>query len=396
MKRLSIAKASAFNSVNGQGESLISELKFLLFPSQDFLQNKYLDHRTFTIIITAVLSLLWASLWWWDYVTDPIGAENTIGLRLLYLSALSLSVALVFIKRTSAWLATIFVVGMLAAEMNFILILNYLEAGEVLGLAGFMYCMFIAVLTLQSFSLRVNVAYTLLACLLPHLASLMNIMHDFHHDHYAALIWPAAVLAILAQTVQSHHYLLRYRLEQKLEATAITDPLTGAKNRRYFMPILDREIAKANRQQRQLSVLMLDIDHFKQVNDTYGHPTGDKVICNLSSVCQQFARNIDVVARFGGEEFAILLTECNASQAAQVAERIRAKISDQSIVSEDGITFTYNVSIGVAELQQREASGMVLISRVDKALYAAKQGGRNCVVVAEAAEESGVSVIGMS
>ncbi|MEW8338311.1 MAG: GGDEF domain-containing protein [Candidatus Thiodiazotropha taylori] len=396
MKRLSLAKASAYNSVDGEGGSLISELKFLLFPSPDFLQSKYLDHRTFTIIITAVLSLLWASLWWWDYVTDPIGAENTIGLRLLYLSALPLSVALLFIKRTSGGLAVIFVTGMLAAEMNFILILNFLDSGEVFGRAGVMYCMVIAVLTLQSFSLRVNVAYTILACLLPHLSSLLNIMQEFHHDHYAALIWPAAALAILAQTVQSHHYLLRYRLQQKLQASAITDPLTGAKNRRYFMPMLDREIAKANRQPGRLSVLMLDIDHFKQVNDNYGHPTGDRVICNLSTVCHQFARNMDVVPRFGGEECAILLTECNAIQAAQVAERIRAEIADQTLVSEDGIAFSYKVSIGVAEFQKSDANSMALISRVDRALYAAKQGGRNCVVVAEAPEASGASVIGMT
>jgi diguanylate cyclase (GGDEF)-like protein len=205
-------------------------------------------------------------------------------------------------------------------------------------------------------------------------------MHEFHHDHYAALIWPAAVLAILAQTVQSHHYLLRYRLQQELETSAITDPLTGAKNRRYFMPQLEREIGKAQRSQTDLSVLMLDIDMFKNVNDSYGHPTGDLVIINLSTVCNSIAREVDVVARFGGEEFAILLADCNEEQANQVAERIRNDIAKQKIVSEGGEEFSYTVSIGVACLQEVDVAGSALISRVDKALYVAKQSGRNCVV----------------
>jgi diguanylate cyclase (GGDEF)-like protein len=395
MKHQSMAKAPAQNAEYGEDIELLSELKFLLSPGKDYLQRKYLDHRTFSIIITAVLAILWASLWLWDHVTDPLGAENTIILRLLYLSALFLSIALYFIQRVEAWLGVLFVAGMLAAELNFILILNHLKAGEMFGLAGFMYCMFIAVLTLQCFSLRVNIAYTLLACLLPHLASLLNIMHEFHHDHYAALIWPAAVLAILAQTVQSHHFLLRYRLEQKLEATAITDPLSGAKNRRYFMPLLEREIGKVGRLARPLSVLMLDIDHFKRVNDSYGHPTGDRVICNLSTVCHQIAREIDVVARFGGEEFVILLTECEQLQAAKVAERIRETIAEQVIISESGERFGYTVSIGVADLAQSDVNGLTLISRVDKALYAAKQQGRNCVALADAPDESGASVIGL-
>jgi diguanylate cyclase (GGDEF)-like protein len=210
----------------------------------------------------------------------------------------------------------------------------------------------------------------------------LNILHEFHHDHYAALIWPAAVLAILAQTVQSHHYLLRYRLEQKLEAYATTDPLSGAKNRRYFLPLLEHEINRARRSIHRLSLLMLDIDHFKNVNDSFGHPTGDLVIRNLSSVCQQVARNIDIVARYGGEEFAILLTGCDLKQAAHVAERIRAKTADQAMVSENGKPFSYTVSIGVAELLNNDSDTDTLISRVDKALYEAKQHGRNCVFLA--------------
>jgi diguanylate cyclase (GGDEF)-like protein len=392
MKQESLVNNSVQESLYGKDAGILSELNYLLSPNADFLRHKYLDHRSFTIIITVVLSVLWASLWLWDYVTDPIGAKETVFLRLLYLSAISFSVLLYYIRRPNRWLSLLFVSGMLAAEMNFILILNYLDSGEVFGLAGFMYCMFIAVLTLQSFSLRANVTYTLLACLLPHLASMLNILRDFHHDHYAALIWPAAALAILAQTVQSHHYLLRYRLEKRLEVSAITDPLTGVKNRRFFMPVLEKEITRVRRLGRSLSVLMLDIDHFKNVNDTYGHQTGDLVICDLSFICVKVAREIDVVARYGGEEFVILLTECNQDEAVKVAERIRSLVESQSLSSIGGQVFSYTVSLGVAELLDSDAKSVDLISRVDHALYTAKQHGRNRVMPATTQERVPVNI----
>ncbi|WP_428034509.1 GGDEF domain-containing protein, partial [Amphritea sp.] len=325
-------------SVKSPG-SLITGLGFLFFSSHDYLQKKYEDHRRFTIIVSAFLSVLWAALWGWDWVTDPVGADNTRVLRLLFLVALAYSLTLYFIRKTSAWLAIITVVGMLAAEANFILILNHLDDGIVYGLGGFMYCMFIAVLVFQCFSLTTNIIYTLSATLLPHLAGELAIADNFQHFQYAALIWPAALLAIVAQIVQSHHYLLRYQLERQLEELSTTDVLTGAKNRRYFIPLLAKEIRRAERTGQKLSLLMLDIDMFKRVNDTYGHLTGDRVIHHVAVICQQFARDVDVVARLGGEEFAILLSACDQYQAVQVAERIRSEITAITMHSEDNTSF---------------------------------------------------------
>ncbi|SEQ09411.1 diguanylate cyclase (GGDEF) domain-containing protein [Amphritea atlantica] len=364
-------------------DTLIGGLRFLLFPNRDFLQKKYEDHRRFTIIVSAFLSVLWAALWGWDWVTDPVGADNTRVLRLLFLAALAYSLTLYFIRKSSAWLAIITVVGMLAAEANFILILNHLDNGIVYGLGGFMYCMFIAVLVFQCFSLITNIIYTLSATLLPHLAGELAIADNFQHFQYAALIWPAALLAIVAQIVQSHHYLLRYQLERQLEALSTTDTLTGARNRRYFIPLLAREVRRAKRTGQKLSLLMLDIDMFKRVNDTYGHLTGDRVIHNVSVVSHQFARDIDVVARLGGEEFAILLTACDQNQAVQVAERIRSEIKGITMHSEDDISFNYTVSIGVAELDESDQNERCFLGRADSALYKAKESGRNRVVLAE-------------
>jgi diguanylate cyclase (GGDEF)-like protein len=358
------------------------ELRFLVFPSHDFLQHKYQDHRLFSIIISSLLAIIWTFLWGWDVVIDPVGAEHTLGLRLIFLGALLLSLLLVVNHRTSPLLAAIIVVGMLAAEINFILILNQLDNGIVHGLGGLMYCMFIAILALQCFSLRVNVIYTLLATLLPHIAGLSGIAHDFNHLYYAALLWPAAFMAIITQIVQSHHFLMQYQLEKKLEKASITDPLSGAKNRRYFMPLLKNEISRARRTGHKLSLLMLDIDYFKDVNDTYGHPTGDIVICNLSNMCHQVVREIDVVARLGGEEFAILLPGCDKLYAVQVAERIRTLVAGLTMRSMEYEAFSYTISVGVAELSDVDGDMDDLLSLADAALYQAKEGGRNKVVQA--------------
>ncbi|MBN0987317.1 GGDEF domain-containing protein [Amphritea pacifica] len=362
--------------------TLIAGLRFLFFPDRDFLQKKYEDHRRFTIIVSAFLSVLWAALWGWDWVIDPVGADNTVVLRLFFLVALAYSLTLYFIRKSSSWLAIITVVGMLAAEANFILILNHLDNGIVYGLGGFMYCMFIAVLVFQCFSLITNIIYTLSATLLPHLAGELAIADNFQHFQYAALIWPAALLAIVTQVVQSHHYLLRYKLERQLEALSTTDALTGARNRRYFIPLLAKEIRRAKRTGQKLSLLMLDIDMFKRVNDTYGHLTGDRVIHNVSVIGHQFARDIDVVARLGGEEFAILLTACDQQQAVQVAERIRSAIASVTMYSEDKAVFSYTVSIGVAELEESDKDERCFLGRADSALYEAKESGRNRVVLA--------------
>jgi diguanylate cyclase (GGDEF)-like protein len=363
-------------------QQYIENIKFLLFPSKHYTQQKYQDHRLLTIVVMTFFSILWPFYWAWDVTVDSVGASDTIGLRLLYLGGLSISLALTYIKQSSTWLATTFVIGVLVAEVNFIFILNHLENGMLYGLAGFMFCLFIAVLVFQCFSLTTNILYTLLATLLPHVAGLLNIAHHFPHLQYAALIWPAALLTIIAQTVQSYHYLTQYTLKVQLEEYSITDPLTGAKNRRYFIPLLENEIRKSLRSGEKLSLLMLDIDRFKLINDAYGHPTGDLIICNLFDTCHQEAREIDVVARLGGEEFAVLLTGTNEDQAIQIANRIRHSVAARTMYSTKNESFNYKISIGVAELTIDDKDARFFLDRADAALYEAKRLGRNRVISA--------------
>lgn len=332
------------------------------------------------MVIISTAAIIFTSLWGWDRVTDPIGAADTIALRELFLLTFFLALLFVYFKNYHRWLAFVSVFACLVAEVNFILILNRLEGGMIYGLAGFMYCMFLAVLAFKCFSLRVNIAYTLLSALLPHVAALINLAHNLPHWHYALLIWPAAFLTIISQTVEAYGYLQRYQLQHNLQDLSNTDPLTGIKNRRYFMPQLADEMARAKRSGHKLAILMIDIDHFKRINDQYGHPCGDRVICNVTNICEQCSREIDTVARFGGEEFVIMLLDSDLQLAQQVAERIRIQIAQSIMQSTEKSPFKCTVSIGVAEYQSTDKGELDLIGRADCALYQAKDNGRNKVV----------------
>ena len=189
-------------------------------------------------------------------------------------------------------------------------------------------------------------------------------------------------MTMLVQFAFAFSYLRRYESEAALELASNTDPMTGVSNRRHFMPLLRQEIIRGHRLNSRVSLLMLDIDHFKKINDTYGHPTGDMVICTLADICRRESREIDVVARLGGEEFAILLPETAMQDALVVAERVRAAVENTSVKSMDNVEFRFTVSIGAAEQPRDDKSEEKLIGMADAALYQAKTSGRNRVVSA--------------
>jgi len=179
-----------------------------------------------------------------------------------------------------------------------------------------------------------------------------------------------------------------------LEAENITDPLTKVYNRRYLDRRLDEEVARAKRYALELSVLMLDIDHFKRVNDTYGHQAGDVTLTTLCSLVKNSLRDLDVVARYGGEEFLVICTNTNINGAALVAERIRQLIESHQVEITNGSgarqTIQISISIGVAGLGASVDSKEKLVQAADQALYRAKEEGRNRVIVsmAEARESA--------
>jgi diguanylate cyclase (GGDEF)-like protein len=169
--------------------------------------------------------------------------------------------------------------------------------------------------------------------------------------------------------------------ERTLMLRALTDPLTGVFNRRTFLELSKKEAARAQRRGTLTSVLMLDIDHFKQINDGFGHPAGDLVIKAVADAATRSLRPTDILARYGGEEFVITLPETDGALAQRVAERLRATIGEVAVETEGGeVHFT--VSVGVATF----ATGVSIVEAMacaDQALYRAKQNGRDRVEFAE-------------
>jgi two-component system cell cycle response regulator len=164
---------------------------------------------------------------------------------------------------------------------------------------------------------------------------------------------------------------------------AITDPLTGLSNRRYLDAHLRSAVERAKETSKPVCVLIFDIDHFKEVNDTHGHDAGDDVLRDFSDRIRRGVRGIDLVARYGGEEFMLVMPETDAAFAAAVAERLRSDVEKVPFKTRSG-TFPVTVSIGIAEWQGPPDTAEQLIKRADNALYAAKRAGRNRVVASAA------------
>ena len=169
---------------------------------------------------------------------------------------------------------------------------------------------------------------------------------------------------------------IRKNKENLLKNQAIRDPLTSLYNRRYFEEEVGKRISAAKVDKSDYSVMMVDADHFKKVNDTFGHKTGDKVLIELAATCEKALRDNDIVARYGGEEFVIFLSKTNAASAKMVAERLRETIAGVVVHADDGLNVTFTVSIGISS---SEVSDNIdhLIKTADEALYRAKGNGRN-------------------
>jgi diguanylate cyclase (GGDEF)-like protein len=166
---------------------------------------------------------------------------------------------------------------------------------------------------------------------------------------------------------------------QALEEQATTDGLTGLVNHRTFQERFASMLGRADRHKFPVTLILTDIDHFKKVNDTYGHPTGDDVLRKVAAILNARARKIDIVARYGGEEFAIVLEGTDKVGARQLAERIRVEVEQQMFQSAKG-PFQATLSLGVASYPDDGRAKADVIARADQSLYAAKHGGRNRTV----------------
>lgn len=204
---------------------------------------------------------------------------------------------------------------------------------------------------------------------------LWEIKTPIYEDADKTRIWG---LCGISTDITEHKELLE---EFKLQANM--DYLTGLANRRRFVNRGESALAQAKRFQRPLSLLMIDIDHFKKVNDTHGHKIGDLVLQQLAGMLRGSFRTVDIIGRIGGEEFAVLMPETASARAAEAAERMRQTVADADLSAATGLPLRITVSVGVSTLNGEDISLDRLMEIADRALYDAKQGGRNKVCVAD-------------
>jgi diguanylate cyclase (GGDEF)-like protein len=212
-------------------------------------------------------------------------------------------------------------------------------------------------------------------------------MEDAADRSYEVRTWPLMTASshstsrLVGRAVIFEDVTARVRLREELRGRAETDPLTGVGNRRRFHQALEAECNRFSRYKVPVSVLMIDLDFFKEVNDQFGHPAGDAVLCRVAQQLQGSIRKSDILARYGGEEFAVLLPATMEHGARIIAERIRVTIEQQPI-EVDGFRIPMSVSVGVASLSKAGyTSPETLVKNADMALYQAKAAGRNRVEV---------------
>jgi diguanylate cyclase (GGDEF)-like protein len=199
----------------------------------------------------------------------------------------------------------------------------------------------------------------------------------------AVIVATIAYFAFVHPKDQQIRAMMAAMEEAKLEAENLArfDALTGVLSRRALLEVLDTEVERATRYGSALACLMLDLDHFKKFNDTYGHQFGDKVLHQIAQVISGHCRTIDFLGRYGGEEFLVILPETRIDGAATFAERLRSAVAETSLQQNDE---RITVSIGVAEWRIGDGSASKLISQADLALFQAKAAGRNRVMASQA------------
>jgi len=358
--------------------------RFLSIPEPVFLLKKFEDHRTYTSIIFCLYCVSGVCAWLLDYVSSPDLASETLWLRLASLWTLIAAIAIFRIK--SYRLISFLVLACILSDLILnLLIMRHLNGELPGGIAVFAYFPVGATLICLGLSIRMSLACVSLVAALPPVLALCQWIPEFPYVLYATIIGPLILGLIVVIYTFAWNYHQRFLLERALEEASNTDALTGVANRRHFNSVLRREISRSERLTHHCALLMLDIDHFKKINDSHGHPTGDRVICAQADICTDSTRDGDWVARLGGEEFAILLPETSLDEALLLAERIRESVQRHHIISDLGDQVRWTISIGVvsAQLGTNETHLVAcerLVSNADTALYEAKHSGRNCVV----------------
>lgn len=259
------------------------------------------------------------------------------------------------------------------------------QSGDITGaIVLLLYLVAYARILALPFGMPVTISSIGLLMVMPIGLKLIGLMPGLTPPRFLFPMIPMALMMFLLEWNLTRNLHENHVQRKKLEDLAIQDPLTGLNNRRYFMMSASEHLRLANRSGHSLCILMVDLDHFKRVNDTFGHATGDQVIRLTADVLRHELRASDVLARFGGEEFIACLPETELEAAGVAAERIRSSLEGSSLETVQGgeAVLRVTASLGIAAIRKGSESLDELIERADLALYEAKHGGRNRVICA--------------
>ena len=325
--------------------------------------------------------LLIISLWYFDWYYDAVHASGTLPWRLSG-SVLALLLMACTVRRYDPSLkGAVLYCGICAVETVYMRILQSLDQAYLFGMGGFLYFQLACVLLGLPFSLRLNLWGTLAVLFLPHLLGVAWFT-GFDHIPYMVLVWPAGVICLFFHWGANGLILNGLDYRDKMEQDALLDPLTGLLNRRALEHDFEKGMQRMQRSGEPMSLILLDLDLFKRVNDTFGHKSGDRVLQALARIMKESFRASDSVARVGGEEFVCLLPGLSVGEAARRGEALRLQVESHAFTSEAGKSFPVTVSLGVTAAQAGENLATVL-DRADKAMYRAKRGGRNQLQIEE-------------
>lgn len=354
--------------------------------SADYLAAKAEDFRLFTrgaLLITALFLVLTVT---WDYAIDAENAGRAVWLRMLECVAVLVWAAASWrhIHSRTARIAALIMPLVISAA--FIQVLSLLDNGPVYGIGGFLYFFIFGPFLVVGQPITFAVLVLTLICVFPMVVEPLGLSAGLDWGVYNAYVWMGLLPIVCIQLLCEYLYSRVFVYRSQVEALAITDALTGLANRRYFLVEGKRTLEGHRRNRRKASVMFIDIDRFKRINDTHGHAVGDAALCHAVETLAPFLRQSDLMARFGGEEFVVLLPETDYRSALEIAERMRLALRERPFNApglEDG-ALMLTISIGVATYRpaadaDRDADIDVLIHAADRALYRAKNGGRDRV-----------------
>jgi diguanylate cyclase (GGDEF)-like protein len=319
-----------------------------------------------------------------DSVLNPERTQTSINLAFLSLGALALYPIALWAGMRRQTLPLVMLLGLLLVVFLDTLAWTQHPGDAVAPLILFIYLFVYAPILALPFGLKVTLPSLALLLVVPVVATAAGAFPGFPLVRCLFCVLPPGLTMIYLELLITRNLKDNYNLRKNLEELAIKDPLTGLHNRRYFMQAGSDHLLLAIRNRAPLSVLLLDLDHFKRVNDTYGHATGDRAIRLAAEVLRRELRTTDVVARIGGEEFVACLPNSGLEAARGAAERIRAALEATTLKVEGAdATFGITGSLGVTEANVDSDTLEQLIHKADQALYEAKSGGRNRIACAE-------------